>query len=128
MNAICGMTKVLKGSRLSSEQRSCVRIVSHAAKTLLSLLNNVLDFSKIEGGKAEIQRRRFNLRTVVQRMARLLSDHIAKSKPRVELSVVVDPRYRAPLDGLRPRCSPLRGRAARQSTSSAIKVACVRSS
>ena len=54
MNAICGMTKVLKGSHISREQRDCVQIISSSAKALLSLLNNILDFSKIEAGKTEI--------------------------------------------------------------------------
>jgi hypothetical protein len=54
MNAICGMTKVLKDSHMSSEQRECVQIISSSAKALLSLLNNILDFSKIEAGKTEI--------------------------------------------------------------------------
>jgi signal transduction histidine kinase len=58
MNAICGMTKVLKESPLAQEQRECVRIISSSAKALLSLLNNILDFSKIEAGKTEILVRR----------------------------------------------------------------------
>ncbi len=58
MNAICGMTKVLKDSHMSSEQRECVQIISSSAKALLSLLNNILDFSKIEAGKTEIDVRR----------------------------------------------------------------------
>jgi len=54
MNAICGMTKVLKSFHISREQKECVQIISSSAKALLSLLNNILDFSKIEAGKTEI--------------------------------------------------------------------------
>jgi signal transduction histidine kinase len=69
MNAICGMTKVLKDSHMSSEQRECVQIISSSAKALLSLLNNILDFSKIEAGKTEIH---------VHRLSSLASPHIER--------------------------------------------------
>lgn len=63
MNAICGMAKVLKGYDMPSEQRECVRIISSSAKALLSLLSNILDFTKIEAGKTEIHVRILNAMT-----------------------------------------------------------------
>ncbi len=55
MNAICGMTKVMKSSKLDKDQAECVQIISSSTKALLRLLNDILDFSKIAARKEEIR-------------------------------------------------------------------------
>jgi signal transduction histidine kinase len=55
------MVKVLKGSAMQPEQQECVQIISSSAKSLLSILNSILDFSKAEAGKTELVVRSHNL-------------------------------------------------------------------
>jgi len=61
MNAIMGFTELLLRSPLDAEQREKVEIVGSSAQKLLGILNDILDLSKIEAGKLEIQREEVDL-------------------------------------------------------------------
>ncbi len=66
MNAIMGMTElVLEGGRLSPEQRECLGIVGESATSLLAVINDLLDLSKIEAGKFDLDPADFDLRTLL---------------------------------------------------------------
>lgn len=54
LNGILGMTQVLSSDTLSDEQRERVKVIADSGQTLMALLNDVLDISKIEAGKMEI--------------------------------------------------------------------------
>lgn len=54
LNGIIGMTELLKETALSLEQKELVETITNSGKTLLGLINDVLDFSKIESGKMEL--------------------------------------------------------------------------
>jgi len=66
MNAIIGMTELVLESNLDSEQRDYLQTVLESSNSLLSLLNDVLDFSKIESGKVDLEDIDFSLRQVVE--------------------------------------------------------------
>lgn len=56
MNGILGMAQVLEAHDLpESERRDCIRIINESGKSLLTLLNDILDLSKVEAGKLEIR-------------------------------------------------------------------------
>jgi len=62
MNAISGLTELALEQTPSSQQKELLEGISHAANHLLSLVNQVLDFSKLEAGTVELEQISFNLR------------------------------------------------------------------
>jgi len=73
LNAIMGMLHLLKDTELSEGQLDKVQIMHDASKQLLSVLNNVLDFSKIESGKLELEAIPFSLDEIVQQVFSMLA-------------------------------------------------------
>jgi PAS domain S-box-containing protein len=69
MNAIIGMSDLLGETQLDSTQQEYVRILKRAGETLLTLINDVLDLSKVEAGLLEIEQVEFDLAEVVDRAA-----------------------------------------------------------
>lgn len=73
LNAILGMTELALATDLTREQRDYLKTVKTSADTLLDLLNDVLDISKIEAGKMEIEEVDFNLAEVVRETLKALA-------------------------------------------------------
>ncbi len=73
MNAIIGMSELLSQTDLSEKQKDLTRTVQEAGGLLLGIINDVLDFSKIEVGKLKLSHVRFNLIDVVESVAEILS-------------------------------------------------------
>ena len=61
MNAVLGLTQLLKDSHLDNSQREQVGMLQSAGKSLLELINDILDYSKISAGKLELEKTVFNL-------------------------------------------------------------------
>ena len=66
MNAIIGMTELVRTTELTPEQKDYLRTVQTSAESLLQLLNDILDLSKVEAGKLEIDEVDFNLAETVR--------------------------------------------------------------
>ncbi len=71
LNAILGMNEVLVDSDLSDEQRKHLQISKNAGETLLALINDVLDLSKIEAGQIDLSIIDFNLHKLIENTANL---------------------------------------------------------
>lgn len=67
LNGIVGMAEQLAQSRLDADQRYFIDIMRSASSTLLSIINDVLDISKIESGKFSIETISFNLNETIRR-------------------------------------------------------------
>jgi PAS domain S-box-containing protein len=72
MNAIIGMAELLEETELSNQQRRYVDIFKSAGESLLVLINDVLDLSKIEAGKLEVESVPFDLADVVEKTVSVL--------------------------------------------------------
>ncbi len=60
LNGILGFAKLLENANLPQKEKNYIDIINSSAKSLLGIINDILDISKIESGKFELERRRFN--------------------------------------------------------------------
>ena len=89
MNGIIGLTGLALESTLTSEQREYLDGVMLSASSLLKLINSILDFSRIEAGKMELEQIRFNLRSELSATMKVLS--LRRQETDVELNCTVHP-------------------------------------
>ena len=73
LNGVMGMTDLALETELTSEQREYMETVKLSADSLLSLINEILDFSKMEAGKIELEILDFNLRDCVETTLKTLA-------------------------------------------------------
>ncbi len=90
MNAILGMADVLAETSLTPEQRGYVGIFQRAASSLLDLLNDILDMSKIEAGQLTLESVPFELRDVVARALELVGIRAAEKGLKIESEIASD--------------------------------------
>ncbi len=73
MNGVLGMAELLLESGLTREQESLARSVSRSGRQLLAIINDILDLSKIESGKLELEHAPFDLTAVVEAAVELMA-------------------------------------------------------
>jgi len=77
LNAILGFNDLLRKTRLDSEQKGHVEIIGHALKNLNVIINDILDISKLESGKLELEKRAFRIGFLVKRVMQM---HLARAE------------------------------------------------
>ncbi len=74
MNAVIGLSELLLDTSLSDEQREYARGVQRAGDGLLTIIDEILDFSKVEAGRVQLEHVAFDLGELVDEVASLLGD------------------------------------------------------
>jgi PAS domain S-box-containing protein len=70
MNAVLGMTELALGTELTERQAEYLGVVKNSAQSLLEILNDILDLSKIEAGRLELEETDFNLADLIRETMR----------------------------------------------------------
>ncbi|MES2919140.1 MAG: ATP-binding protein [Pseudomonadota bacterium] len=73
LNGVVGMLDLLRGSPIEKTQREYVDVAWNSAHALMELINGILDFSKLEAGKLELEEINFDLRELVEGVQELLA-------------------------------------------------------
>jgi signal transduction histidine kinase/CheY-like chemotaxis protein len=101
MNAIVSAANLLSGSRLNRAQREQVEMLTDANDVLLSLLNDVLDLSKIEAGKMTVEAADTDLRRTLEGLQRLWQPRAADKGLDLRLEISADAPQVVRIDPLR---------------------------
>ena len=89
MNAILGFTEILGGMTDDRQQKEYLRSIQLSGKALLTLINDILDLSKVEAGKLELEYAAVNPRQAFEEMEQIFSQKIAEKG--LEFLVEIDP-------------------------------------
>ena len=90
LNGVIGFTDLLKETGLNSEQNEFVTIIKKSSNNLLSVINNILDLSKIESEKVEIESISFN---PIEEFESTVESYAAKaSEKNISLNIYIDPK------------------------------------
>jgi signal transduction histidine kinase/CheY-like chemotaxis protein len=89
LNGLLGMLDLALDGPLSNEQRRQLQIAHDSGSVLVELLNDILDLSKFEAGQLELEQIPFDLGTLAEDTANLLSQN---TSPGVELTCLIDPQ------------------------------------
>ncbi len=90
LNGIIGMTDLMLGTTLNSEQTGILETIHTAGENLMTIITDVLDFSKIEYGKLEIDSHDFDLRTLIGDIVSIQKCRAAAKN--LDLTFDVDPK------------------------------------
>ena len=87
MNGVIGMLELLGHTHLDSEQHELLHAVEDSASVLLQILNDVLDFSKLEAGNLHIDDAPFDLRLLIDNVVSLMAGHMHKKGLHIQVAI-----------------------------------------
>jgi CheY-like chemotaxis protein/HPt (histidine-containing phosphotransfer) domain-containing protein len=94
MNGVIGMTRLLLDSDLSPRDRETARTVLESGESLMAILNDILDHSKLEAGKLDLEEADFDLHRLVKGAAALMQGRAAERRLSLLVEIAPDaPRY-----------------------------------
>lgn len=97
LNGIVGFTELLKNTELKGEQKEFVEIIEKSSENLLEIINNILDLSKIESNKVEIENIVFN---PIEEFESAIDIYAVKAAEKnIDLACFIDPSLSQPIKG-----------------------------
>jgi len=103
MNGVIGMADILLGTRLSAEQKECAITIRRSAEALLSLVDDILDLSKIEAGKLTIKALDFDLDELIDSITDVFAERAASKGLKFRAIIYPDVHRHLHGDALRLR-------------------------
>ncbi len=88
LNAVIGMAELLRNTPLNSEQKELIETIYTSSDALLGIINNILDFSKIDAGKVELEKEPFDLRDCLKASLNIITPRVNANS--VKLAYYVD--------------------------------------
>ena len=88
MNGVIGMTHLLSNTNLTAEQREYIEAIKLSGNNLMILINDILDFAKINSGKIEFTEQEFNLRDLVKSIIQILQ--VKADEKKLVLTYTID--------------------------------------
>ena len=95
LNSIVGFTKLLKSTKLDLEQVDFVSTIRKSSEDLIAIVDNILDISKLESGKVELEESYFNIIDEFENMIESYANEA--SNKNIDLSVWIEPKFSAKL-------------------------------
>ena len=90
MNGILGMLRLLTDTKMTKEQTEYTQAIQNSGDTMMALLNDILDFEKIESGNMEIEVIDFDMVKLVEGVVTLMSGHAAEKSLQLEADIQDD--------------------------------------
>jgi two-component system sensor histidine kinase/response regulator len=103
MNGVIGMADILLGTRLSAEQKECALTIRRSAEALLTLVDDILDLSKIEAGKLTIKAADFDLDELIDSITDVFAERAASKGLKFRAVIYPDVHRHLRGDALRLR-------------------------
>jgi PAS domain S-box-containing protein len=88
MNAIIGMTKIAEKTDDVSRLKHCLSTINTSSVHLLGIINDVLDMSKIEAGKFELEKVLMNIEKMLMKVSNIIIDNIEKKNQKLKVNLV----------------------------------------
>jgi two-component system sensor histidine kinase/response regulator len=105
MNAVIGITNLLLNENPRTEQLEYLNILKFSGENLLDIINDILDYNKIEAGKLELNQLKFNIHTLTQQIKQTFIAKAAEKK--LALDLVIDETIPQFLTGDQARLSQI---------------------
>ncbi|MHA7878698.1 MAG: hybrid sensor histidine kinase/response regulator [Saccharospirillum sp.] len=103
LNGVLGMTEVLNRTELNEEQKDCVRLIQGSGQSLMVLINDILDYSKLEAGKMVLHPDRVDPRAVTEQQVQLFLSQAEQKGLSIQLSIADEVPVKVVLDVQRLR-------------------------
>jgi PAS domain S-box-containing protein len=97
MNGIIGMAEILKQASLGDQEKGNLEILISSTRSLLSLVNDILDISKIEAGKVELEMEDFEIRQILKDIENIM--FIKAEEKALDYKTFIDPKVPEVLKG-----------------------------
>jgi signal transduction histidine kinase/CheY-like chemotaxis protein len=90
MNAIVGLSELTLDTKLDAKQMDLIKKINGSSKMLLSIINDILDYSKIEAGKLELEFKDLSLERIISQQKVIFSENARKQGIQLDLNISED--------------------------------------